>query len=199
MSIPKDIRSYADTAIEQGKQALGQAQTQLNDVTGQANGLVGKLTSTAKDNASEFSTRASGAVNDLRAQAEKAVNLDAIKAAIEPYVAQAKGYSTTVTDRAEEFYSTVRQDKRIAKLVTTAESVTGVVFETVQDRVVKPVQSFAGRGDKPVAQAPAATKPATHPAPKPATTAAAPKAASKAPAAKTTARKAPAAKDDAKS
>lgn len=195
MSIPKDIRSYADTAIEQGKQALGQAQTQFNDVTGQANGLVGKLTSTAKDNASEFSTRASGAVNDLRTQAEKAVNLEAIKAAIEPYVAQAKGYSTTVTDRAEEFYSTVRQDKRVAKLVTTAESVTGVVFETVQERVVKPVQSFTGRGSKPVAKTPEVAKPAT----KPATTAAAPKAASKAPAAKTTARKAPATKADAKS
>jgi len=169
MSITKDIRSYADNAVEQGKQVLDQAQTQLHDVTGQANGLVGKVTGTAKENVSELTTKATDAVHDLRTQAEKAVNVEAIKAAIEPYVAQAKGYSTTVTDRAEELFSTVKNDKRVAKLVGTAESVTGVVVETVQERVVKPVQSLTGRGTKPAPKAPAAAKPATtKPAPKPA-------------------------------
>jgi DNA-binding protein HU-beta len=187
MSITKDIRSYADNAVEQGKQVLDQAQTQLHDVTGQANGLVGKVTGTAKDNVSGLTTKATDAVHDLRTQAEKAVNVDAIKAAVEPYVAQAKGYSTTVTDRAEELLTTVKNDKRVAKLVSTAEAVTGVVVETVQQRVVKPVQALTGRGSKPARKAPAAAKPATtkpataKPASKPATTAR-----------KTTARKAPA-------
>jgi len=171
MSITKDIRSYADNAVEQGKQVLDQAQTQLHDVTAQANGLVGKVTGTAKDNVSGLTTKATDAVHDLRTQAEKAVNVDAIKAAVEPYVAQAKGYSSTVTDRAEELFNTVKNDKRVAKLVNTAESVTGIVVETVQARVIKPVQSLTGRGSKPVAKAPAAAKPAT---PKPAATPAVP-------------------------
>jgi len=188
MSITKDIRSYADNAVEQGKQVLDQAQTQLHEVTGQANGLVVKFTGTAKENVSGLTTKATEAVHDLRTQAEKAVNVDAIKAAIEPYVAQAKGYSGTVTDRAEELFSTVKNDKRVAKLVSTAESVTGIVVETVQERVVKPVQSLTGRGSKPAAKAPAAATPATPtptPDPTPAATATPVKA---------TARKAPAKK-----
>jgi hypothetical protein len=191
MSITKDIRTYADNAVEQGKQVLDQAQTQLHDVTGQANGLVGKVSGSAKDNVSELTAKATDAVQDLRTQAEKAVNVDAIKAAVEPYVAQAKGYSTTVTDRAEELFTTVKNDKRVAKLVSTAESVTGIVVETVQERVVKPVQSLTGRGTKPVAKAPAAAKPATA---KPATTKPAPKPAAAVTTRKATARKAPAKK-----
>jgi len=168
MSITSDIRSYADTAFEQGKQALDQAQTQFTDVTGQANDFVGKLTGNAMDNVSELTAKATDAVNDLRAQAEKAVNLKAIKAAVEPYIAHAKGYSSTVSDRAEELYATVKNDKHVAKLVTSAEALTGVVIETVQDRVVKPVQSLTGRGSKTAAKAPsarktAATKPAHRP------------------------------------
>jgi hypothetical protein len=149
MSITTDIRSYADTAIGQGKQVLDQAQSQLTDVTGQANQFVGKLRGTAVENVSSFTTRANDTVTDLRVQAEKAVNLDAIKAAIEPYLAQAKGYSTTVTDRAEDLVATVKNDKRVAALVSRAEELTGTVVETVQDRVVKPVQSLTGRGAKP--------------------------------------------------
>jgi len=166
MSITSDIRTYADSALEQGKQVLDQAQTQLTDVTGQANDLVGKLTSTAKSNVSELAAKATDAVNDLRTQAEKAVNLEAIKAAIEPYLAPAKGYSSTVSDRAEELYVTVKNDKRVAKLVSTGESLTGVVVETVQERIVKPVHSMTGRRTKPAAKTPAAPKPAAKPAAK---------------------------------
>jgi ElaB/YqjD/DUF883 family membrane-anchored ribosome-binding protein len=180
MSITSDIRSYADTALEQGKQVLDQAQTQISGVTGQANELVGKVRGTAKDNVSELTTKASSAVSDLRAQAEKAVNLDAIKTAIEPYLAQARGYSSTVTDRAEELFATVKSDKRVALVVSKAEVFTGTVVETVQVRIVKPVQSLTGLGTKP--------------APKPA----APKAAVTKPAVKAPARKAPAKKAAAK-
>jgi hypothetical protein len=189
MSITSDIRSYADTALEQGKQVLDQAQTQLTDATGQANEFVGKLR--AKSNVAELSAKANVAVSDLRVQAEKAVNLDAIKAAIEPYLAQAKGYSTSVTDRAEVLFTTVKNDKRVVKIVTKAEELTGTVVETVQDRVVKPVQSLTGLGVKPAAK-PAAPKPAvTTPATATAATTAATPAAAKA---KPAARKAPAKK-----
>jgi uncharacterized protein YjbJ (UPF0337 family) len=192
MSITSDIRSYADTAVSQGKQVLDQAQAQFNDVTGQANEFVGKFTGTAKENVTGLTTKATDTVNDLRTQAEKAVNLDAIKAAIEPYLAQAKGYTTTVTDRAEELLTTVKSDKRVAKLVTTAESITGIVVETVQEKVVKPVQSFTGRGGKPGSKPAtpakaAATKPATA---KPATQAAATKPAARKVSARKTSTKA---------
>ncbi len=180
MSIASDIRSYADNAVSQGKQVLdssiASAQAQLNDVTGQANEFYGKT----NEFVSEIATKAGSAVTDLRASAEKAINLDAIKTAVEPYLAQVKDYRSTVTDRAESLLSGVKGDKRVAKLVDTAGSVTGVVVETVQERVVKPVQSLTGRGAKPVAKPaptaatpkpvarPAATKPATKPASRPA-------------------------------
>jgi uncharacterized protein YjbJ (UPF0337 family) len=169
MSITNDIRSYADTTLEQGKRVVGQAQAQFNDVTGQANEFVGKLTGTAKDSVSGFTSKATGAVNDLRSQAEKTINIDAIKSAVEPYLAQAKQYRNSVTDRAEGLFETVKSDKRVAKVITTAESFTGVVVETVQHRVVKPVVSLTRRGTKatpkktPAAKAsakPAATRPA---------------------------------------
>jgi len=193
MSITSDIRNYADTALEQGKQVVGQAQAQLTDVTDQANQFVGKLTGTATD-----------AVNDLRSQAEKAINLDAIKTAVEPYLAQAKQYRSSVTDRAEGLFDSVRSDKRVAKVVATAESLTGVVVETVNERVVKPVASLTGRSPKTVskptvrkspAKKAAAKKAPAKAATKPATTRpAAKKAPAKKSASTTTARKAPAKK-----
>ena len=162
MSIVSDIRSYADTAVEQGKQVVDQAQTQLNGVNKQANEFVAKFrgnASSARGNVSQLTAKATDAVADLRAQAEKAVNLDAIKTAIEPYLAQARGYSSTVTDRAEDLLGTVKNDKRVAFVVAKAEALTGTVVETLTERVVKPVQSVTGRGTKPAAKAkPAATK-----------------------------------------
>ncbi|MGH8960456.1 MAG: hypothetical protein ACRDWT_04510 [Jatrophihabitantaceae bacterium] len=171
MPITSDIRSYADTALSQGKHVLDArlagAQAQFNDVSAKANDTV----------------------NDLRAQAEKAVNLDAIKAAVEPYLTQAKGYSHTVTDRAEALLGTVLADKRVARLVNTAESMTGVVVATVQERVVKPVQSMTGLGGGV----------ATTPAPKPTPVKAAGKpAAPRTGAGKAPARKAPARKASAR-
>ncbi len=181
MSIASDIRTYADTAVNQGKQVLDQAQAQLNDVTGQANEFYGKT----KENVSDIATKATTAVNDLRASAEKAVNLDAIKTAVEPYITQVKGYTHTVTDKAEALFEGVKSDKRVAKLVDAA----GVVVETVQDRVVKPVQSVTGRAAKSVPVAKPAPKAAAKPAPaKPAAT----KPAATKPASKPAARKAPA-------
>jgi hypothetical protein len=191
MSITNDIRNYADTALEQGKQVVGQAvgavgtaQAQFNEITGTARSNVGHLT-----------TRASGAVTDLRTQAEKTLNLDAIRTAVEPYLAQAKQYRASVTDRAEGLFGSVKSDKRVAKVVETAESFTGVVFGTVNDRVVKPVSALTGRGAKPASK-PAAKKSTTA---KKTTAKKASKPAATRPAAKkTTAAKSPAKKTAAK-
>ena len=163
MSIASDIRTYADTAVSQGRQvldsSLATAQAQLNDVTG-----------TANDYASTIADKVSSAtetVNELRVTAEKAINLDAIKTAVEPYLAQAKEYGASVTDRAEDVLNNLRSDKRVAKVLDSATAVSGVVLEQVNDRIVKPVQSLTGIGAKPAAPArkpapkPAATKPAT--------------------------------------
>ena len=210
MSITREIRGYADSALEQGKHVVGQAQAQINDVTEQANELVGKLALTAKDRVVGLTGKLTGtatdAVQDLRSQAEQAMNLAALKTAVEPYLAHVRHYGTSVTDRAEGIFDSVRNDKRVVLVVATAESLTGVVIETVNKRVVRPVGSLAGRGTKPAvhiatppipttATRPAATRPAAAPrkntAPK--TTAA------KTTAAKTTAPKTTAAKSTAKS
>jgi hypothetical protein len=193
MSITNDIRSYADTALETGKQYVGQAQAQLNGANRQANQFVSGLTSS-------ITSRATGTVHDLRTQAEKTLNIDSIKTAVEPYLAQAKQYRASVTDRAEGLFETVTSDKRVAKVITTAESLTGVVVETVQERVVKPVVSLTGLGNTaapkktPAKPAKAATtRPAKKATAKPSTAKKTP--AKKAPAKKaSTARKAPAKK-----
>lgn len=186
MSITSDIRNYADSALEQGKHALDQAQAQLNDVTGDVTTRVNKLADTAKDNVSGISTKASAVAGDLRTQAEKVLPLDAIKSAVEPYLAHAREYATGVSDRATGVYRSLTSDRRVAKVVDSAEAVVGSVTEVVQERVVKPVISLTGL-NKSTAKAtrkPAAKPAATRPAPKPATK----------PAAKSTARKAPAKK-----
>lgn len=174
MKITNDIRTYADSAVNQGKHALDNAQAQLNDVTGQANEFVGK----ARENVTGIATKANQAVTDLRASAEKAINLEAIKTAVEPYLVQAKEYQAQVTDRAEVLFSGIKNDKRVAALV-----------EQVQDRVVKPAQSLTRRGTKPAAKKPA---PTAKPAPASDTKPAATKPATTKPARKPAARKAPA-------
>ncbi|WP_375482136.1 hypothetical protein [uncultured Jatrophihabitans sp.] len=176
MSIASDIRTYADSAVAQGKQSLASAQAQLGGVAG-----------TANDYASSFADKAGDTVNDLRATAEKTINLDAIRTAVEPYLTQVKEYGASVTDRAELVLTNLRSDKRVARVLDSATAVTDVVVEQVNDRIVKPVQSVTGIGVK---QAAPARKPAPKPAAKQAgTRPAARKTASPTTARKTTARK----------
>lgn len=104
------------------------------------------ITNDLRARADEALEKATAAVTDLRAQAEKRVDLDSIKAAVEPYLEQAKGYAGAVTDRAEELLATARKDERVARLLDSAESITGVVVEAVQERVLKPVQKLTGVG-----------------------------------------------------
>jgi hypothetical protein len=151
----------------------------------------------ADEAVSELFEKATAAVADLRAQAEKRVDLDSIKAAVEPYVEQAKGYAGAVTDRAEELLATARKDERVARLLDSAEAVTGAVVQTVQEHVVKPVQKLTGVGvsephtpDEPATVS--TVKPTTLPADPPTATPAAKTSA------KTTPAKAPAAKPTSK-
>jgi hypothetical protein len=165
MSITSDLRAYAD-----------KAQAQLNDVTGQANELVTKLTAPVKDNVSELRAKVPTAT-DLRAQAEKAINLDAIKTAVEPYLDQVKGYRATVTEKAEALLEQVKSDPRVKQLV-----------EVVEAKVVAPVRTLVGRGAKPAPVAPVKAAPAKPVAAKAAPAKAAAKPARKAPARKVTAK-----------
>ncbi len=171
MSITSDIRSYADNAVSQGKQVLDQAidtaQASLNDVSGQAGDIVG---------------RAQKNVQDLRASAEKAVNLDAVSTAVEPYLAQFKEYTTAVSDRVEHAVDGLRSDKRIAALIDQAEALGSTVVETLNERVVKPVQSLTGLGSS------TARKPAPKPRPSTSSTRPAAKSATRKPAATRTAK-----------
>jgi hypothetical protein len=158
MSITSDIRAYADNALEQGK-------TQLTQVIDQAQASFTVVTEDVTSRVSGIGAKASATVDDLRTQAEKVLNIDAVKAAVEPYLAQAREYRAAVTDRANGLVGTVTADPRVSKVVDTAESFSRPVVETVQTRVVKPVVTLAGR-------APAGRKPATGPATKPAATSA---------------------------
>jgi hypothetical protein len=162
MSLVTDLRSYADKyaekatqtatgAVNQGRQTLGSAQAQLGDLT----------------------QTATGAVTTLRESAEKAVNYDALRSAVGPYVTQVKGYGETVADRAEAIVEQLRKDPRfgtvVDSVVGTATSVSGAVVGQVQTRVVTPLQSLTRRGGETATSSsaaraprkPAATKPAT--------------------------------------
>jgi hypothetical protein len=159
MSVTSDIRSYADTAVAQGKQVIDQVIEQVIDQT------IDK----AQAQFGEISGKATGAAHDLRAQAEKAVDLDALTAAVEPYVVQVKEYTSAVADKVsasvETLLTVARKDPRFDRFVITAESFGAVLLVTVNERVVQPVvsltaASLAGVAGKPTLSNGAAGKPA---------------------------------------
>jgi hypothetical protein len=154
MPLSTDLRAYADSAREQGTE------------------LVTRFTTTVTG----FTSAANHAVLDLRGQAGKNLNLDAVRTALEPYVAQARDYSSSVTERAEDLYGTVRNDRRVSGLFDRAETLARPVVTVVQERVVQPVRIRTRRdgvavveptpaaAPKPRATStrkPAATRPAT--------------------------------------
>jgi len=183
MSIASDVRSYADSALEQGKQVVDQAQSRFSDVQGGAQDFASKTAGKAAVKASETYT-------DLRTRGEaiyeRVSTLPVVERATtvaEPYVAQLNGYRTTVSDKVEQLYTDLKKNDQVAKVLGVAETAAGVVIETVNDRVVNPVKSLLER--EPVTD----SKPTTAKAP---TAEAAPvKAAApaKAPAKRTTTRR----------
>ncbi len=171
MSISDDVKAYADSAVEQGKRVIDQAQQALAD-------------------------RRSLDPKSLADNARR--DLDMFLSAVEPYVAQARGLRDALVERTEGFVGDVRKDPRVSRAYDTAESFATTVVETVNDKIVSPALSLAGR--KPSGS----TRPRqSHPEPAKKATKAAKSTAQKttrkaSTAAKTTARKATASKTTAK-
>lgn len=121
MSIPNDLKNYAGSA---------------------------------KSYADSAKSYADSALADLRQQATTTLHLDKIRAAVDPYVApyvaQARSYTTVVTDRAERLITTVGSDPRVSRALATATTLATPVVETVQERVVSPVLAFTRRADATV-------------------------------------------------
>ena len=104
------------------------------------------------------------AVNDLRASAEKAINLDAIKTAVEPYIAQVKGYrSDRHRPRRGAGRPACRATRGSRKLVDAAAG----HRRRRRDRAGARRQAGAG-ADRPRHQAGRRSPPPSRPPPKPA-------------------------------
>lgn len=141
MSLVSDVRSYADSALEQGKQAVDQAQSRFSDVQGSAQDLAGKAVRQASDTYADLRTRG-------EAVYERVSTLPVVEratAVAEPYVAQLNGYRTAVTDKVEQLYTDLKKNDQVAKVLGVAETAAGVVIETVNERVVNPVKSLLER------------------------------------------------------
>jgi hypothetical protein len=150
MSRTDDAKAYAGAAVEQGKQALGHAQT------------------AAAHAYAELRTRSESLIAEARnGELPRGLDLDSVRARLVPLVGQAVGQAKViggaVSDKADE----VRKDPRLAKAVSGAESLAG----TVHERVVQPVLHLTGLGDhatvaakKPNGTKPAQTRPAATPA-----------------------------------
>jgi cell division septation protein DedD len=106
---------------------------------------------------SDIRSMANETVSGLRSQAQRTLHVEALRSTVEPYLAQARGYTHAATDRAEGLLTTAlttaQKDPRLARALDAAESVTttfvdtvGTVVDAVGNRVVKPVQTLTGRG-----------------------------------------------------
>lgn len=188
MSIASDVRSYADSALEQGKQVVDQAQSRLGEVQDNAQDFASKTAGKAASKASETYA-------DLRTRGEELYErvstlpvVERATAVAEPYVAQLSGYRTTVTDKVEQLYTDLKKNDQVAKVLGVAETAAGVVIETVNERVVNPVKSLLEREPVTDSKPTTAKTPATPAAPA-AEASAKPAAPAKAPAKRTTTRR----------
>jgi hypothetical protein len=156
MSITSDVRSYADAAVEQGKQVVDQAQSRLTGVASDATELAGKVSGTATEVAEKVQGHAQGltgkaieTAGELRTFGETLYErviawpvVETVASSVEPYLGQLKEYGATVTERIEEFYADLKKNDQVAKALDSAEFVAGAVIDTVSARVVKPVRSY---------------------------------------------------------
>jgi hypothetical protein len=126
MSITSDVRAYADNAIEvavgQGKNALDAAQAGL-----------GKL---------QHNVASAKAVESITP------NVDALRGAIEPYLATVLAYGAQFAGRvsigAEAAVADLKKDARIAQVIHTGEALATVVVEAVHERVSQAASVAAG-------------------------------------------------------
>ena len=189
MSFSDDVKAYTDAALEQGKRAIDQAQAVLAEMTGDATEFAARLQE--RGELVFVSVRAGdpkGLINIARG------DLELFLSTVEPYVTQALSLRAALIEKTAEFVGDVRKDPRVAKAYETAESLTGAVVETMNERVVTPTMSMMGRKPAaPAAKAPAKAAATAKAAPMKAP-AAKKVAAKKAPARKAAAKKSTAAK-----
>ncbi|HEY7046810.1 MAG TPA: hypothetical protein VH373_06280 [Jatrophihabitantaceae bacterium] len=156
MSIANDVRSYADSALEQSRQVVDQAQARFSGVQGNAQDFAGKA-----------ADKASATYADLRTKSEALYGrvstlpvVERVTSTVEPYVAQfsaqLNGYRTTVAEKVEQAYADLKKNDQAARMLGAAEAAAGVVIETVNERVVTPVKSVLDREPATVTKAPGA-------------------------------------------
>jgi hypothetical protein len=206
MSIVTEARNRAEGALETGKQALGSAQ---KSAQARISDAVDTVTSVAEQAASRDVTVAGRTISfeALVADLEKLVKTyrDSANDRAESLVSDLKNDErlTKLVDRAEGILRELKTDKRVTQLVGRAETVYDALYETVQDRVVKPTKGLIGKAPVPTKRSAPAAKKATAakkapaakaPVAKAPVKAAAKAAAKSAPTAKAAAKKAPAAK-----
>lgn len=91
---------------------------------------------------------------DIREYAENAIGQG--RQVFGQALEQAQGYTRSAAELAEDWLETARKDPRLARVFDTAETVTARVVDTVQERVLAPVQAtLAGRGTTPGTPPPA--------------------------------------------
>jgi ABC-2 type transport system ATP-binding protein len=129
-------------------------------------------------------------------QGKQAVNVDALRSSIEPYVATALTYTAKLAGRAEAAVAELRSDARVASVIHTGEALAAAVVEAVSQRVGQAGQaaaSSAAAASSLVRPHSDSSAPVTvteaAPAPQPAKTTAAKTTAAKSTAAKSTAAK----------
>jgi hypothetical protein len=120
MSTTSDVRSYADSALEQ-------AQARLTEVRGDATEFAGTVLSRAVMTYTELRTR--GEALTKRVGAIPAV--ERANATFEPYVAQLKDYGGGAVEKLEQVYAELRKNEQVAKVIAVAET----AIDAVQERV----------------------------------------------------------------
>jgi hypothetical protein len=163
MSIANDLRSYADSALEQGRQVVDQAQSRFSDVQGNAQDITGKAAGKATATYADLRTKG----ETLYGRVSTLPGVEQVTATVEPYVAQLNGYRVVVAEKVEQAYTDLKKNDQVAKVLGVAETAAGVVIETVNERVVTPVKSLLDHESETATKAPAAfdTVPAEAPEP----------------------------------
>jgi hypothetical protein len=150
------IRDSANGMIDSAEKAIDRAQGEAMVIRGRANGALGNVR-----------TRGEG----LKSASPLPLMRVTVGSTVEPYVEQAKALGASIGDMAEKFLASLQSDPRMAKLVGAAgEAVTSAetaltdvqkdprveklvsraetLVETVQDKVVKPALTLAGRAEE---------------------------------------------------
>jgi hypothetical protein len=137
MSITSDFRSYADSALEQSKQVIEQAQARLTGARGDASGLADKAATKASETYTDLRTKGEA----LRERVSSLPAVEQVGSTVEPYVAQLNGLRLTLVEKVEQVYAELKTNEQVAKVLGVAEQAAGVIVGTVNDRVVNPVKA----------------------------------------------------------